>query len=156
MLIKLHRDLVVGDRVQAKIRVYDLPGENFGPPHPRTVAKYGAFAAHIHAEPGELGIVADRDGERVTVTFDRTGTTSDVVSEEVEHVPAEWCMHHWKNVLHNLSPYAEGMPWPRLGAAARALGYFYYVWNGRVLISKAAEHRPRDSWPTIEEFFGKD
>ncbi|HYD48858.1 MAG TPA: hypothetical protein VEB21_10950, partial [Terriglobales bacterium] len=63
MLIKLHRDLVVGDRVQAKIRVYDLPGENFGPPHPRTVAKYGAFAAHIHAEPGELGIVADRDGE---------------------------------------------------------------------------------------------
>lgn len=155
-MIKCHRALVVGDRVQAKIRVYDLPGENFGPPHPRTIAKYGAFAAHIHAQPGELGLVVGTDDDRVQVRFDRTGTATDVVAEEVEHVPAEWCMHHWKNVLHHMSPYAQRMTWERTIEAAKVLGYFYYVWNGRVVISKAAFHRPLDSWPTIEEFFGID
>lgn len=152
-MIKSHSKLELGDRVQAKIRVYDLPGDNFGPPHPRAIAKYGAFAAHIHAEPGELGFVVGLDDDRVQVRFDRTQTSTDVVAEEVAHVPTELCMHHWKNVLHTLSPHARRLTWQQLGELADALGYFYYVWSDRVLVTKAAKHRPLDSWPLTAEFF---
>lgn len=152
---KSHQNLVVGDRVQAIIKVYDLPGKDFGPPHPRAIAKYGASAAHVHALPGELGTVVNRDDEIVTVTFDRTGTTSDVVQEEVTHVADEWLEHSWKNVLHHMSPFAQRLSWEQTGDLARMLGYFYYVWNDRVIISRAGSHRPLDTWPMLEEFFGE-
>lgn len=154
--MKSFRQLTVGDRVQAKIRVYDLSGKDFGPPHPRAIAKYGAFAAHVHAEPGELGTVVGRDGNTVTVTFARTETTTDVVSEEVDHVPDEWCARTWRNVLHTMAPGARMLPLEKVSDAARVMGYFYFVWNGRVLISKAYGNRPWESWPTIEEFFSKE
>lgn len=60
-----------GQRVRAKIRVYDLPGnEDQGP---------------IHAEPGEEGVcVFVEEGFWPTVKFDRTGTATCVTDEEVD------------------------------------------------------------------------
>lgn len=60
-----------GDRVRAKTRIYDLPGQaNPGP---------------IHAEPGEEGLVVHVEpGAWPTVCFDRTGTATCVTDSEVE------------------------------------------------------------------------
>jgi hypothetical protein len=60
-----------GQRVRAKVDVYDLPGT----PEP----------GPIHATPGELGTVVHTEpGFWPTVTFDRTGTSTCVTPEEVE------------------------------------------------------------------------
>lgn len=62
-----------GQRVRAKIRVYDLPGN----PDP----------GPIHAEPGEEGVVVFVEkGFWPTVTFDRTRTSTCVTDEEVEAI----------------------------------------------------------------------
>ena len=59
--------------MRARIRVYDLPGnEDQGP---------------IHAEIGEEGaVVHTEEGYWPTVTFDRTGTSTMVTSTEVEKI----------------------------------------------------------------------
>ncbi|HVE14330.1 MAG TPA: hypothetical protein VNI01_13100 [Elusimicrobiota bacterium] len=63
----------MGDRVRAKVRVYDLPGN----PDP----------GPIHAEPGEMGtVVHTEEGFWPTARFDRTGTATCVTSDEVEVV----------------------------------------------------------------------
>ena len=63
--------LQLGQRVRARIRVYDLPGN----PDP----------GPIHAEPGEEGVVVHvQKGCWPTVTFNRTGTSTCVVPAEVE------------------------------------------------------------------------
>lgn len=60
-----------GQRVRAKVRVFDLPGQ----PDP----------GPIHAEPGELGMVVHTEpGFWPTVRFDRTGTATCVTPQEVE------------------------------------------------------------------------
>lgn len=63
----------LGQRVRAKIRVYDCPGEEDQGP--------------IHAEPGDLGTVVHvEEGFWPTVRFDRTGTATCVTDEEVVKV----------------------------------------------------------------------
>lgn len=42
----------------------------------------------VHAQPGEAGIVLLSDGEWLTVTWDRTGTTTDVHASEVLWAPS--------------------------------------------------------------------
>jgi hypothetical protein len=87
---KQYEELKVGDRVRAKIRVYECPGKDSGPPNPDSVVRYGGEyirADYVHAEPGELGTVVGLDDDRVQVRFDRTETASDVTAIEVEHVP---------------------------------------------------------------------
>jgi len=62
-----------GQRVRAKIRVYDLPGN----PDPGPIA----------AEPGEEGVVVFVEkGFWPTVTFDRTGWSTCVTDAEVEAI----------------------------------------------------------------------
>lgn len=70
--------LKLGQRVRARVRVYDLPGN----PDP----------GMIHAEVGETGVVIHVEkGFWPTVQFDRTGTRTDVMDFEVEPLPAEVC-----------------------------------------------------------------
>lgn len=62
-----------GDRVRAIIRVYDLPGTD--------------DPGIIHAEPGDEGVVVHtQEGLWPTVTFDKTGTSTCVTTEEVEKI----------------------------------------------------------------------
>lgn len=65
--------LNVGDRVRAKVRVYDLPGN----PDPGPIkAEAGEEGSCVHTEPGYWP----------TVKFDRTGGSTCVTSDEVEKV----------------------------------------------------------------------
>lgn len=78
-----------GDRIRAKIRVYDLPGENFGPPDAEVKAKWPQ-ADTIHAEPGEEGVVVYTEpGVFPTATFIRTGTSTMVCDHEAELIGGE-------------------------------------------------------------------
>jgi hypothetical protein len=72
--------LRVGDRVRAKIRVFDFPGNK----DPRW---HDGTSGPVHAEPGEEGVVVwTQEGLYPCVKFDRTGTRTDVTGDEVEAV----------------------------------------------------------------------
>lgn len=69
------RFLKIGQRVKAKLRVFDLPNTN----------NYDVDWGPVHAEVGELGTVIHlQEGYWPTVCFDRTGTLTDVTDFEVE------------------------------------------------------------------------
>ncbi len=60
---------IVGDSVKALERL--------------TEAKFMGKAIHVHAEKGDLGRIEGVDGEWLTVTWERTGTTTDCHASEL-------------------------------------------------------------------------
>ena len=75
--------LKVGDRVRARIRVLEEGPNSSYDPNAKSCTP-----GWLHAEPGELGTVVHADPPQVwpTVRFDRTGTATCVIDEEVERV----------------------------------------------------------------------
>lgn len=70
--------LKLGQRVRAKVRVWDTPDDD--------MAKWG----RLHAEKGDTGTVVHvQKGCWPTVTFDRSGTSTCVTDFEVEPVDTE-------------------------------------------------------------------
>lgn len=95
-LVKPRRGLMQakeGERVKARIRIYDLPGRDFGPPDAMTLARYPR-ARTIHAEPGEEGVIVHaEEGTWPTATFDRTGTSTMITDAEAELTTGELHEH---------------------------------------------------------------
>lgn len=60
---------MVGERVQALTRV--------------TERRFAGKNVHVHAAPGDVGIVHQVDGDWSTVTFERSGTTTDCHASEI-------------------------------------------------------------------------
>lgn len=75
--------LWLGQRVRAKVDIYDLPGNT--DPH-----WHNGTAGPVHAEPGETGTVVHVEKDFwPTVTFDKTGTSTCVTDGEVEPINME-------------------------------------------------------------------